>query len=168
METIALKTTQMTLKQDFVEVLIKNLRINQLRHINKRMGRRINRQGDTHSVWFDLEKLKMFITEIENKALEHEINENDLGIRFYLGAYPNKRNWQKYSDLDEFDQADQYANRTTILMMPTKKVDGVNIDVDIVNNEAINLDLDLYSKKADNKKVSSFLAANHGNAIPPY
>ena len=121
------------MEKQFLEDLIKNYRINQLRHINKRMGRKLNKDGDSHSIWFDLVKLKQLINEIENKAEKHNIKKNDLGIRFYLGAYPDKSQWHKYSDLIDIEDIETKVNKTTILLIPTKKIDKIDIDFDVSN-----------------------------------
>lgn len=130
-----------------IQNLVDNYRSNQLEYINQNLGK-----GDAHSIWFDLPTLKSFIAEIESQALSIDANvqETDLGIRFYYAAYP---------DVPEPTVPTDYAKRHTLVMIPTKKESDLNYDF----NPLAETDNAL----AVAGSIINALAMNHGTLVPP-
>ena len=93
---------------------------------------------DVREVWFDLEDIKEYIAYVEAAAAKKGIN-NGLGLRVYLGAYPNEK---------------QYHNpgKTTVFFMPTKKGNSL-----------------LKSGEEENENIEDVDGLNLGyGRIPPY
>lgn len=159
-----------TLTKKFLNDMISNYRNNQLNAINSNLSNLFTPEGDTHAVRFDLEKLKSFINDLETLGNKVGVESKDLGIRFYLGAYPSKNKWDNYEDLDQFDHSDAYANMTTLILIPTKKVGNKDLNYDFENNKPIRLDVDTINRSLSevSQDKNAVFALNHGNAIPPY
>jgi hypothetical protein len=71
---------------------------------------------DANRLWFSLESLKKFISEIEGEVyMHHPAKGLKLGIRIYYGKYPNNM------DIDEGLRTlpDNYALHHTLFMVPT-------------------------------------------------
>jgi hypothetical protein len=100
---------------ELIKALIDNYRQNQMSAINEAIG--IN---DAHSIWFDLPKLKNFISLIEQEArvINPECTPEDLGIRFYYAAYPKIENWEI---MESHPVPQEYSERHTLVMVPTLK-----------------------------------------------
>lgn len=132
-----------TLPVDFIQNLVDNYRNNQLECINQNMM-----MDDAHSIWFDLSTLKSFITEIETQAqiVDPNVQNDDLGIRFYYAAYPGTPVLPIPSD---------YAKRHTLVMIPTKKDQDLNYDFNPFEGKALAVTSELA------------LAQNHGTLVPP-
>jgi len=97
--------------------------------------------GDARAIWFDLETLKAFVYQIEMKAKtqgEIPVSSTDLGIRIYYASYPDA-NYGRYgySDLLSEDGSnilpENYQKRHTLVMIPTIRRDGQNVDFDPLN-----------------------------------
>jgi len=76
--------------------------------LNESLKRRgLIESEDVREVWFDLEDVKEYIAYVEAEAAKKGIKDG-LGLRVYLGAYPNEK---------------QYHNpgKTTVFFMPTQK-----------------------------------------------
>lgn len=133
-----------TLPVDFIQNLVDNYRNNQLNCINQSI-----KIDDAHSVWFDLPALKNFIAEIEAQAqiVNPAVQSNDLGIRFYYAAYPENPAQPIPSN---------YAKRHTLVMIPTKKEEGLHYDFNPFKEEGKALGV-----------TGIALAENHGTLIPP-
>ncbi|CAM4087723.1 MULTISPECIES: hypothetical protein [Flavobacterium] len=173
-EQKALKTARPnTLKQGLVNEMIQNYRNNQLATINKtKIG------NDAHSIWFELETLKKFIADVENEAKKNgNTSSNDLGIRFYYAAYPEKEKWEKtgYEELSFLLNSpitELYENKHTLIMIPTIDIEGKNVDFNPIDkntyNGLQNVDKNgeytIMSKTATNSDIA---AQNHGSLIPP-
>ncbi|MVO10430.1 hypothetical protein GOQ30_14745 [Flavobacterium sp. TP390] len=162
-----------TLKQSLVNEMIQQYRNNQLATINK-----TNIENDAHSIWFELETLKKFITDVENEAKKNgNTSSNDLGIRFYYAAYPEKVKWgttgyEELSFLLNSPITQQYENKHTLVMIPTIDVEGKNVDFNPMDkntftgfqNTTKKGDYKIMSKTSANSDIT---AQNHGNLIPP-
>lgn len=135
--------TPNTLSVDLIQNLVDNYRNNQLEYINQNMT-----MGDAHSVWFDLPTLKSFIAEIETQAqiINPNVQNDDLGIRFYYAAYPETTVQPTPSN---------YAKRHTLVMIPTKKEQNLNYDFNPFEGKALAVTGGLA------------LAQNHGTLVPP-
>ncbi|WP_411811321.1 hypothetical protein ACLB9Y_15295 [Chryseobacterium scophthalmum] len=138
-----MNNTNLTLPVDLIQNLVDNYRNNQLEYINQNMT-----TGDAHSVWFDLPTLKSFIAEIETQAqiINPNVQNDDLGIRFYYAAYPETTVQPTPSN---------YAKRHTLVMIPTKKEQDLNYDFNPFEGKALAVTGGLA------------LAQNHGTLVPP-
>lgn len=135
--------TPNTLPVDLIQNLVGNYRNNQLESINQNMT-----MDDAHSVWFDLPTLKSFIAAIETQAqvINPNLQNNDLGIRFYYAAYPEN---------PALPIPSNYAKRHTLVMIPTKKEQDLNYDFNPFEGKALAVVGGLA------------LAQNHGTLVPP-
>ncbi|ASK31770.1 hypothetical protein CEY12_17360 [Chryseobacterium sp. T16E-39] len=153
-----------TMTTAFIQELINNYRNNQLEAINSNLE-----MSDAHSIWFDLPKLKKFISTLEEEAkkVNPTTTENDLGIRFYYAAYPKAENWEI---MENHTVPKEYAERHTLVMVPTmKKQDekGHFLDYDFnPNSNGQAIAMALKSRSAEPTEEEG-LAQNHGNLIPP-
>lgn len=130
-----------------IQNLVDNYRSNQLEAINQDLN-----IEDAHSVWFDLPTLKSFVAEIEAQAklIDQNVKDVDLGIRFYYAAYPA---------VPEPSVPTEYANRHTLVMIPTKKMNNLNYDFNPFENKSESL--------AVAGVLTDALALNHGTLVPP-
>jgi len=130
-----------------IQNLVDNYRSNQLEAINQDLN-----IEDAHSVWFDLPTLKSFVAEIEAQAklFDQNVKDVDLGIRFYYAAYPA---------VPEPSVPTEYANRHTLVMIPTKKMNNLNYDFNPFENKSESL--------AVAGVLTDALALNHGTLVPP-
>lgn len=130
-----------------IQNLVDNYRSNQLEAINQDLN-----IEDAHSVWFDLPTLKSFVAEIEAQAklIDQNVKDVDLGIRFYYAAYPA---------VPEPSVPTEYANRHTLVMIPTKKMNNLNYDFNPFENKSESL--------AVAGVLTDALALNHGDLVPP-
>lgn len=131
------------LSVDLIHTMVNKYRDNQLKCINNNLSD-FKEEGDAHSVWFDLDTLKRFIYHIEkttintvsttskNTIKDMKITKEKLGIRIYYSAYPNITEWDSFTDLVTFLNADdkfkkerlKYGNLHTIVMIPTLNING--------------------------------------------
>ncbi|RXM49843.1 MULTISPECIES: hypothetical protein [unclassified Chryseobacterium] len=111
------------MSNDLIKALIDNYRQNQMNAINETMG-----ITDSNSIWFDLPKLKRFISQIEHegKKIHPECAEEDLGIRFYYAAYPKIENWDI---MESHPVPQEYSERHTLVMVPTLKKESEDGEV---------------------------------------
>lgn len=148
---------------DLIQELINNYRNNQLRAINSKLGLQ-----DSHSIWFDLPKLKKFIACIEDEAkkVNSDTSEIDLGIRFYYAAYPKAENW---AIMGTHPVAQEYAERHTLVMIPTiKREDETGQVLHYDFNPMNGTQGGSMALSARNSRTSSeSIAENHGALIPP-
>jgi len=128
-----------------IQSLVDNYHNNQLSFINENLS-----VEDAHSIWFDLPTLKSFIEDIEEQAaiIDPNVTDADLGIRFYYAAYP---------EFPEEPVPSDYALRHTLVMIPTKKEDGLNYDFNPCEEEGESLAI----------RPVMALAQNHGSLVPP-
>ncbi|PQA91650.1 hypothetical protein B0A69_17780 [Chryseobacterium shigense] len=151
-----------TIATDLVQKLIINYRDNQMQAINKELG-----ITDAHAIWFDLPKLKKFISCIENEAakVNPTVSEEDLGIRFYYAAYPKAEDW---AIMASHPVEKEYAERHTLVMIPTlKKEDetGARLDYDFHPLHSGST-LAMAGKKGPTLPTDA-IAENHGSLSPP-
>lgn len=152
-----------TIASELVKKLISNYRNNQMQAVNKEMG-----ITDSHAIWFDLPKLKKFISCIENEAakVNPTISEEDLGIRFYYAAYPKADDW---AIMEGHPVEKEYAERHTLVMIPTlKKEDetGAILDYDFCPSNSDST-LAMAEKKGPALPTDT-IAENHGTLSPPH
>ena len=133
---------------EVIQSQVDNYRNNQLLAINETLV-----MDDANAIWFDMLTLKKFIADIEKEAsdIDPEVRTEDLGIRFYYAAYPEEPQEPIPAD---------YARRHTLIMVPTKKEDGLNYDFNpyAESGHALAVSLDVSGKA---------VAQNHGALIPP-
>lgn len=132
-----------------IQSLVDNYHNNQLSFINENLG-----MQDAHSIWFDLPTLKSFIQDIEAQAtiIDPNVTDADLGIRCYYAAYP---------ETPASPVPVEFGLRHTLVMVPTKKQEGLNYDFNPCQEEeekALALTL---------SKPNMALAQNHGQLVPP-
>ncbi|KFF08472.1 hypothetical protein [Chryseobacterium luteum] len=151
-----------TITSELIQNLISNYRNNQMQAVNKELG-----ITDAHSIWFDLPKLKKFISRIENEATNANpnISEEDLGIRFYYAAYPKAQDWTM---MEDYPVDVEYAERHTLVMVPTLKKEDENgemLDYDFSpSNNTKSLTME--SKGGETPLIYT-IAENHGTLSPP-
>jgi hypothetical protein len=77
----------------------------------------------TKSVWFDLEKIKGIIKDIEESSTAADLP----GLRFYFGTYTES---EPHTTIN--NKPVDYIYRNSLIMMPTKRkvVNGVKINED--------------------------------------
>ena len=108
------------LEQEYVKT-----RANSLNVILKKKG--LIESEDVRDVWFDLEALKSYIPYVEEEAEKKGISKN-LGLRVYLGAYPN-------------DQKHLSAGKATVFFIPTQQLVSEKQDsFDLVNENLDEVD----------------------------
>ncbi len=96
---------------------------------------------DTRDFWFDLEVLKKYIDYVEQEAEEKGLE--NLGLRVYLGAYPQSANYPN-------------PGFTTVFLVPTSQVEGSGLQKGFFPIEPVNQNID------------SINALNYGTGgIPP-
>jgi hypothetical protein len=81
---------------------------------------------DSRAIWFSLERLKGFITEIEKATCGKKCDSLKLGIRMYYARYPNPSNYK----IDLKNVPDSFENRHTIFMVPTYDSAYHHVDFD--------------------------------------
>lgn len=160
-ESLEAASSSNTIASELVRNLISNYRNNQMQAVNKELG-----ITDSHSIWFDLPKLKKFIECIETEArnVHPDVSENDLGIRFYYAAYPKAEDW---AIMESHPVEQEYAQRHTLVMVPTlKKEDelGEMLHYDFCpSNNGSTLAMASKTKKSG----PGTFAENHGALSPP-
>ncbi|MCW3121403.1 MAG: hypothetical protein JWQ38_895 [Flavipsychrobacter sp.] len=122
------------LNADIAKTLIKNYTDNHLAVINSSTALTALRQPDSPSdsrcVWYSLDTLKRFISEIEsNTYVKCNDISGDLGIRFYYGEYPapDSELWGTPSMPVEYEP---YAGMHTLMLTPTYNDGTKNVDFD--------------------------------------
>lgn len=85
---------------------------------------------DTRSVWFSLEEIEQFswIVRYYSEAAKLNIAPKDLGIRIYYGKYPEANVMKTTTAFAKTNP--EYAQKHTIFMVPTYKMNGRNEDFD--------------------------------------
>jgi hypothetical protein len=101
---------------------------------------------DSRSVWFSLDSLKAFISEIESAPTT---TTGQLGVRVYFGEY-------SADQLVSQPQNAQYAGLHTLLMVPT-----------VASTDGHNHDFDPATGSSSFSGTTDLCALNHGTLIPP-
>lgn len=152
-----------TLKFRLVDEMAKKYRTVQLHSIQTAAANPV--ANDAHSLWLSLEALKSFIADIEQGVASNPDNKlGELGIRFYYSAYPSHKLWNKagyedIADLGNHPETLQYAERHTLVAIPTFAKSGHHYDFDPTNAATYNGNAPAPS--------SAIMALNHGSMIPP-
>ncbi|MGB0948991.1 MAG: hypothetical protein ACPGU0_02650 [Marinirhabdus sp.] len=181
-------TNMKTLEVKLIHAMTEEYKTKQLKAINDAEHTRFNStpdpvNGDSRAIWFDLETLKEFIYHIEAKAKNHPTpaHSKDLGVRIYYASYPKYETWERlYKDLPGTGDnvlTQDYEERHTLVMVPTIRKDGLEVDFNPLDpcTYCKGMDLRTYSRKSTNPilaiagipKSGSEGAQNHGNLYPP-
>jgi hypothetical protein len=155
----------------------------------------------TRSVWLSLEKLKQFVYQIESKTCGCD---SALGVRVYFAQYPPDTDWTSTAgfknDLDNASNSfrsqiftkysvatggnNPYALLNTIVMVPTMRSGGRNIDFDPNDNpngcatpgynvskygkiESLEKTATQFLHTSFGSSITALSATNHGDACPP-
>ena len=154
-----------------VKSLIDNYRNFDLKRINLEL-RDIN-QGDTQSIWFDLNGIENFCNAIKiNSKHSNLYSDEELGIELVNAAYPKASIYNitsKYFSSNELTKVPaDYEFRHTLIMLPTMRKS--NHLPSVLLNEKYIFDLTKNEIQALSKNSNSdeeILAKNHGSLIPP-
>ncbi len=152
---------------------------------------------DARAIWFDLETLKQFLYQIEQKTAQHptEIANKKLGVRIYYAAYPEKQimsNLAQHQTDPNFSYNEEYEKLHTLVMIPTitgagnENYDFNPLDVTTYDgftnvkkeNSTFSFDSDTYttlslgtsrvnSQIGVNSAAQVQIARNHGSLYPP-
>lgn len=164
-----------TLEYKLIKVMTSKYQSTQLRHINDKLEFD-DGKGDARAIWFSLDDLKEFICQIER---ETDRKSDQLGIRIYYAAYPEKKEWDKYTDLTAIDEAiyekhkkrDTYAERHTLVMVPTVKNPISGQIRDYLPNQGPALALTTYALPPEDEvrgaTTGERLVKNSGSLFPP-
>lgn len=161
--SLAMETNESnTIPSELIQKLVDNYRKNQMTAANKELG-----ITDSHSIWFDLPRLKSFIAAIENEArnINPDVTDEDLGIRFYYAAYPKAQDW---GIMENHPVEKEYAQKHTLVMVPTlKRADenGEMLDFDFEETSDEAGGESSRSQSTETMKVT--FAGNHGTLAPP-
>ncbi len=126
---------------------------------------------DARAIWFSLDRLKGFISEIERSTCGGKCEQPlTLGIRMYYGRYPYP-DPKQFADLKNIP--DSFENRHTVFMIPTFDKNGYHIDFDprTFNIEKActpgELDAPLAGTYFGYSPLLDQHSMNHGELIPP-
>jgi hypothetical protein len=164
------------LSMSLIEEMVQNYRHTQLLSIENAAKNSV--KNDSHSILFDLDTLKKFISDIEKGVRIVEPNANPkLAIRMYYAAYPLNAKWNEpaYKNLQNLlgDQITKlYERKHTLIMIPVIK-----------NNKGVFADFNPYDKdtyqgfpkrsKTGMQTLRNYTdtaeipGLNHGQLIPP-
>lgn len=163
-ETLELTSVPNTMNYELIQTLVDNYRNNHLVAIKDKLD-----IDDAHSIHFSLATLKKFITDIETETQKNnlEVTEEDLGIRFYYAAYPTTENW---SVMANTPIGTEYAERHTLVMIPTLKKEDENGDLLSYDFNPLEGSEGEFMAMASNKKSGpsgEVMSQNHGTLSPP-
>lgn len=165
-----------TLQMKLIKIMTQNYRDNQLVAI-KNMGI----ANDAYSIWFSLKDIKEFSYHIENEFNTNNNssnNTNDLGIRIYYSAYPEKAEWKNFPDLVTYSKntfTSSYDKLHTLIMIPTiVGKEGENLDFNPSDSTTYNNGLDITNAASGSilslggmQSRNNTNAKNHGYLCPP-
>lgn len=169
-------TSSSTMNYLLVKNMIDNYKNNQLKSIQNSGSNPVS--NDAQAIWFDVETLKKFISEIESQTANNSGDVSKLGIRFYYAAYPEKSKWGQngYEDLSDLltDPITQmYEKKHTLIMIPTLNVGGTDKDFNPLDKNTYNgfnssnNSLSNYEIMSVSDNELSTSARNHGTLYPP-
>ena len=118
---------------------------------------------DSRSAWFSISRLKGFIKAIEDQSNTVIPNccDSSLGIRIYFASYNREQ-------IIRFGLDNSYANRHTVLLIPTYKCDGKDHDFNpLYQPETARACCNNDSLQWSGATVMALTTMNHGNIIPP-
>lgn len=154
-----------TLECKLIDDMKKKYRSTQLKHINDKLAFD-DGKGDAQAVWLSLKVLEQFICQIQSKK-PASVRSEDLGIRFYYAAYPEKDKWDSYTDLKtktlwrKHKIPVGYEERHTVVLVPTFTTNDDTIkDLFLQGQSGI---LAITPGVSDNRRP----ARNHGSLFPP-
>lgn len=169
-------TQPTTMRYKLISNMIQNYRTNQLQSIQNSGTNAVS--NDAQAIWFDIETLKKFIADVESQTSSNSQNTvNNLGIRFYYAAYPEKNKWGTtgYEELSDLSNpvTQLYEKKHTLIMIPTINVNGVDRDFNPLDintykgfNSVTNNNSNYQIMSGSNNALSTS-ARNHGILYPP-
>ena len=92
--------------------------------------------NDSRSVWFSIKKLKEYIRDMEASSLSCSKEDSLSGLRFYFIRYPERdvnkttNPWNKYVYFSKTNMPIDYANRHSLMIVPTRYDKAMDLDVD--------------------------------------
>lgn len=164
------------LRMSLIEEMVANYRKNQLLSIENAPKDAV--KSDSHSILFDLDTLKKFISDIERGVKEVDPSSTPkLAIRMYYAAYPLKEKWSErgYENLGGLVNNEipkLYERKHTIIMIPVIKTEkGIFSDFNPFDKNTYNgfpkrtsKAMSLLRNPSDTTEIP---ALNHGELIPP-
>ncbi|SFG64359.1 hypothetical protein [Pedobacter insulae] len=164
------------LRMTLIQEMVDNYRNTQLVSIED--APRNGVKGDSHSILFDLDTLKKFISDIEKGVKQVQPNANPkLAIRMYYAAYPLASKWgepgyENLRDLLGEEITKQYERKHTLIMIPViKNKKGVFADFNPFDKNTyqgfpkrLKTGMQLFRVSTDTTEV---MGLNHGQLIPP-
>ncbi len=164
------------LRMSLIEEMVNNYRQTQLLSIEDAPKNPV--KDDSHSILFDLDTLKKFISDIEKGVNLVEPSANPkLAIRMYYAAYPVKEKWYErgYENLGKFTDKkipELYERKHTIIMIPVIKTEkGIFADFNPFDKNTYNGFPKRMAKAMsllrDPSDTTEIPALNHGELIPP-
>ena len=164
------------LRMGLIEEMVTNYRQTQLVSIENAVRNPV--KDDSHSILFDLDTLKKFISDIERGVKQVEPSASPkLAIRMYYAAYPMKEKWYErgYESLSKFTNKEipkLYERKHTIIMIPVIKTEkGIFADFNPFDKNTYNgfpkrmgRAMSLLRNPSDTIQI---LGLNHGELIPP-
>lgn len=164
------------LRISLIEEMVSDYRETQLLSIEGASKNAV--KSDSHSILFDLDTLKKFISDIERGVKEVEPSvDPKLAIRMYYAAYPLKEKWSErgYESLGKYANKlipKLYERKHTIIMIPVIKTDkGIFADFNPFDKNTYNgfqkrasRAMSLLRNPSDTTEIP---ALNHGELIPP-
>lgn len=165
-----------TLRMKLIQEMVDDYRKTQLLSIENASRNAV--KDDSHSILFDLDTLKKFISDIEKGVKQVEPKSKPtLAIRMYYASYPVKEKWNEpgYENLRNLlgkDIPKLYERKHTLIMVPVIKTDkGIFTDFNPFDKSTyggfpkkINRALSLLKDPSDTTEIP---ALNHGQLIPP-
>ncbi len=164
------------LRMSLIQEMVDNYRKTQLQFIERAPQNAV--KADAHSILFDLDTLKKFISDIERGVKQVEPkNTPHLAIRMYYAAYPLQEKWNEpgYENLGKLlgkEIPKLYERKHTLILIPViKNSNGVFADFNPFDKNTyqgfpkrMNRAMSLLSNEAD---TTSIPGLNHGQLIPP-
>ncbi|MBP8067040.1 MAG: hypothetical protein KAY27_00620 [Pedobacter sp.] len=164
------------LRMSLIQEMVANYRQIQLLSIENAPANSV--KDDSHSILFDLDTLKKFISDIERGVKEVDPTTNPtLAIRMYYAAYPLKERWTEpgYENLGGLSNREipkLYERKHTLIMIPVIKTDkGIFADFNPFDKNTYSGFPSRMAKSMsllrDPSDTTEIPALNHGHLIPP-
>lgn len=164
------------LRMSLIEEMVANYRKTQLLSIENASQNPV--KEDAHSILFDLDTLKKFISDIERGVKEVDPSANPkLALRMYYAAYPKQEKWSEpgYENLRDLlgnEIPKLYERKHTLIMIPVIKTEkGIFADFNPFDKNTYSG----FPKRMVNARsllkeatdTTEIPALNHGQLIPP-
>lgn len=164
-------TTENGMNANLAKTLIKNYTDNHLAVINASEQltelRQPNATSDSRCIWFGINDLKSFISQIENDAQSKCASVTGLlGIRFYYCEYPAANSTLWGTPGLPMSEA-QYAGMHTVMMVPTYNNGTNNVDFDPNYATPEGIPIPLTTVYSTITPATTLLMKNHGDVVPP-